>query len=297
MPIVPMTELLTCAREGAYGVGYFEAWDIDSLEAVIAAAEAEKAPVIVGFGGAMAAGAWLDAGGVEALAGIGHALASRTRMPSALLFNEAHSLDQARRAVDTGFNAVMLDTSAWPWEDAVTEVADLVAYAHERGASVEAELGRLPDAVEGGVDDSHASLTDPQQAADFAQRTGIDCLAVSVGNVHLLRDRLAPVDMGHLEAVAARVPLPLVMHGGTSFPPDEVPRAIAAGVAKFNVGTVLKSEFLAGVRDTVAAWPEQVNVHDILGSHKATDLLAAGKARMQLRVQELIRLYGSHGRA
>jgi ketose-bisphosphate aldolase len=292
MPIEPMTALLENARADGYAVGYFEAWDVDSLEAVIAAAEAEQAPVIVGFGGAMAAAAWLDAGGVEALAGIGRALALRTSVPTALLFNEAHTLAQAHRAIDAGFNAVMLDTAAWSWEDAVAEVGELVEYAHERGATVEAELGRLPDAVEGGVDDRHASLTDPDQAAVFVQRTGIDCLAVSIGNVHLLRNRSAPVDLAHLERVAALVPLPLVIHGGTSFPPDAVPRAIAAGVAKFNVGTILKSDFLAGIRDTVTAWPAQVNAHDVLGSHKASDMLAGGKARMQARVQELIQRYG-----
>ncbi|MDA0334969.1 MAG: class II fructose-bisphosphate aldolase [bacterium] len=295
MPLTPMTELLARAAAGNYAVGYFEAWDVDSLEAVIGAAEAEAAPVIVGFGGAMAAGTWLDAGGVEVLAGIGLALASRSRVPTALLFNEAHTLAQARRAVDAGFNAVMLDTSAWSWDDAIADVTRLVEYAHERGASVEAELGRLPDAVAGGVDDSQASLTDPQQAAEFAQRTGIDCLAVSVGNVHLLRDGLAPVDMAHLEAIRACVPLPLVMHGGTSFPPDEVPRAIAAGVGKFNVGTVLKGEFLNGVRRSVTSWPADVDVHDVLGSHKGTDMLAEGKARMQSRVQRLIRLYRGGG--
>ena len=297
MPIAPMPELLARARQGGYAVGYFEAWDVDSLEATIAAAEAESAPAIFGFGGAMASSDWLDAGGVEVLAGIGVALAERATVPAALLLNEAHTLDQARRAVDAGFNAVMLDTSAWPWEAAVEAVAALVAYAHPRGASVEAELGRLPDAVAGGIDAAHASRTDPQQAAEFVERTGIDCLAVSVGNVHLLQGGIAPVDLNHLEAVAARVPLPLVMHGGTSFPPDAAPRAIAAGVAKFNVGTVLKNEFLTGLRDTVAGWLEPVNAHDVLGSHKTTDLLTAGRRRMRDRVRPLIRLYGADGHA
>lgn len=297
MPITPMTDLLQNAREGSYALGYFEAWDSASLEAVIAAAEAQRAPVIVGFGCAMLAGDWLDAGGVEVLAGIGCALAARTNVPVALLFNEAQSLNQAQRAVDAGFNAVMLDTAAWDWDESVAQVSELVTYAHERGASVEAELGRLPDAVDGGVDDAHASLTDPEQAAEYAERTGIDCLAVSVGNVHLLRDGYAPVDLDHLEAVAARGCLPLVMHGGTSFPPAGVPRAIAAGVGKFNVGTVLKAEFLQGVRDSVASWPDDVNVHDVMGSHKDTDMLAIGQQRMQARVQQLIQLYGGVDRA
>ena len=297
MPLVPMTDLFAQARAGGYAVGYFEAWDSYSLEAVLEAAEAEEAPVILGFGCMMAEGGWLDAGGIEMLAGLGLPLARRAQVPVALLLNEAHSLEQAKRGIDAGFNTVMMDSSAWKWERAVAEISALVAYAHARGASVEAELGRLPDAVEGGIDDSAAALTDPEQAAEFAQRTNIDCLAVSVGNVHLLTQGYAPVDLDHLEAIYQRVGLPLVMHGGTSFPPQAVPRAIAGGIVKFNVGTILKKSFLEAVRAQVFLWSERVDPHQALGSHKEADLLNAGKAAMIAQVRKLIRLYGGSGKA
>ena len=296
MPLVPMTDLFTQARDGGYAVGYFEAWDSYSLEAVLEAAEAEEAPVILGFGCMMADGPWLDAGGVEVLAGMGLPVARRARVPVALLLNEAHSLAQAKRGIDAGFNAVMVDSSAWEWERAVRVIAELVVYAHARGASVEAELGRLPDAVEGGIDDSAAALTDPEQAAEFARLTGIDCLAVSVGNVHLLTTGYAPVDLDHLEAIYRRVGLPLVMHGGTSFPPQAVPRAIAGGIAKFNVGTILKKRFLEAVRAQVFSWPERVDPHQVLGSHQEADLFNAGKAAMTEQIRRLIRLYGGSGK-
>jgi fructose-bisphosphate aldolase class II len=140
-------------------------------------------------------------------------------------------------------------------------------------------------------------LTNPDQAARFIEQTGADCLAVSIGNVHLLTDRYAPVDLAHLEAIHRRTSAPLVIHGGTSFPPDAVQRAIAAGVAKFNVGTILKTIFLDGVREIVAAWPERVDVHEAMGSHKAKDLMTHGKMRMREKVRELIQLYGSTGKA
>ena len=297
MPLVPMTDLFAQARAGGYAVGYFEAWDSYSLEAVLAAAEAEQAPVSLGFGCMMADGPWLDAGGIEMLAGLGLPLARRARVPVALLLNEAHTLEQAKRGLDAGFNAVMMDSSAWEWERAVQEVSELVAYARACGASVEAELGRLPDAVEGGIDDSTAALTDPEQAAEFARRTGIDCLAVSVGNVHLLTAGYAPVNLDHLEAIYRKVDLPLVMHGGTSFPPQAVPRAIAGGVAKFNVGTILKKSFLEAVRTQVSSWPAQVDPHQVLGSHKEADLFKVGKVRMTAEVRRLIKLYGGSGEA
>lgn len=296
MPLVPMTDLLQRAQASGYAVGYFEAWDTYSLEAVIEAAEAENSPVILGFGCMMAAPDWLDAGGIEALAGMGRPLVERARVPAAFLLNEARTLDQAKRGLDAGFNAVMLDTSAWEWDRAVHAAAELVNYARARGASVEAELGRLPDAVEGGIDDTTAALTEPEQAAAFVRRTGIDCLAVSVGNVHLLTDGYAPVDLAHLEAVYRQAQIPLVMHGGTSFPPDAVSRAVAAGVAKFNVGTILKKAFLEGVRAAMSAWPERVNVHDVLGSHKDADMLHAGKGAMRAEVRRRIRSYGGWGK-
>lgn len=297
MPLVPMTALLEGARAGGYAVGYFEAWDSYSLEAVIAAAEAERAPVILGFGCAMVDAGWLDAGGIEVLAGIGRPRAERAGVPAALLLNEAHTPAQARRGIDAGFNAVMMDTSAWEWDRAVAQVAELVGWARPTGVTVEAELGRLPDAVEGGVDDSAAAPTDPEQAARFVELTGVDCLAVSVGNVHLLTDGYAPVDLARLEAIHRRLPVPLVMHGGTGFPPAAVPRAIRAGIAKFNVGTILKRSFLEATRAAVAAWPARVEAHRVLGSHKQTDLLHPGKASLGHQVRERMRLYGSSGQA
>jgi fructose/tagatose bisphosphate aldolase len=261
----------------------------------LAAAEAEDAPVILGFGGMMVDRAWLDAGGVALLGALGRSVAARAKVPVALLLNEVPTIEQAYMGMDAGFNAVMVDTSSWETQRAIAALAKLTRDAHARGVAVEAELGHLPDAVGDGIDDSSAALTDPAQAAHFVEQTGVDCLAVSIGNVHLLTNGYAPVDMAHLEAIHQRVAVPLVIHGGTSFPPDQVPRAIAAGGLKFNVGTILKTVFLQGVRETVQQLPaasgSRPNVHDLMGSHKETDLMRFGQACMIAKVRELIRLY------
>lgn len=303
MPLVSMMSLLAGARQGGYGVGYFEAWDGYSLEAVLEAAEEERAPVILGFGCMMAYSSWLDRGGIELLAGIGRAVAARARVPVALLLNEAQTYEQAVRGMEAGFKAVMLDTSAWPSPKALDAVARLTREANARGGdgrlpvAVEAELGRLPDAGEAGIDGSAATLTDPDAAAEFVEQSGVDCLAVSIGNVHLLAGGLAPVDLGRLEAIHRRVNVPLVIHGGSSFPPEAVPRAIACGVAKFNVGTVLKTTFLDAVQEEMGRWHHRLNVHEILGSHGEEDFLVAGQWAMKAKVRELIRLYGGTDRA
>src|SRR5205807_9232335 len=158
-------------------------------------------------------------------------------------------------------NAVMLDTSSWPEQQAEEAIIRLTREAHGRGVAVEAELGRLPDAGEAGIDDPAATLTDPDEAAAFVERTGVDCLAVSIGNIHLFQHGSAPVDMALLEAIRRRVSVPLVIHGGTSFPAAAVPVAIRHGAPKFDVGTALKQAFLAGLQEAIGRWPNRVNVH------------------------------------
>ena len=295
--IVPLPYLLAKAQEGGYALGYFEAWDSYSLEAVIEAAETENAPVILGFGCMMVSETWLDAGGIEILGNIGLTLAERTHLPVALLLNEAHTYQQCLAGIQAGFNAVMLDTSTWQVEPAIEQVHELVRVAHAQNVAVEAELGHLPDATDQGIDASLASLTDPEEAALFVERTGIDCLAVSIGNVHLLTHGLAHIDLKRLAAIHEYISVPLVIHGGTGFPPEAIPAAIRYGAAKFNVGTILKKSFFAGMRGSVLATSGSANIHDIVGSHREQDFLLAGKRSMQAKVQAYLQLYGSSGRA
>jgi len=292
MPIVPFTDLLADARRGGYAVGYFEAWDSYSLEAVLEAAELEHSPVILGFGCLLLDQAWLENGGIEIFGAIGRAVAARSQVPVSLLLNEAHTLAHAVRGIDAGFNAVMLATSE------TETVASLTRIAHARGVAVEAELGELPDGNPvGETDRAHASLTDPDQAAAFVRATQVDALAVSIGNVHTLEGDTAQVDLDRLAGIQRNVDVPLVIHGGTAFPPDAVPGAIARGVAKFNVGTTLKRTFLEELSAGLAGVPASASPHDLVGSHKSSDLLEATKPRLVEKLRELMRLYRSSGRA
>jgi ketose-bisphosphate aldolase len=296
MPLIPLQRLLGTARSDGYAVGYFEAWDACSLEAVLSAAEAESAPVVLGFGAMMVDGQWLDGGGIEVLGAVGRSYAARSSVDVALLFNEAHTLEQAWRGIDAGFNAVMVDTHSWQTEDAIVAVKELCRVAHQSGVAVEGELGSPAEATAAGVDHSHATLTDPDEAARFVAETGVDCLAVSVGNVHILMDHEASIDMERLQSIHARVDVPLVIHGGTSFPPAAVAPAIALGVAKFNVGTVLKHEFWAGLESSVRSVRTNPEVHRLLGSHKESDVMGVAQQRMTAKVRSLIRQYGGSGR-
>ncbi len=287
--LVPFKELLTEARQGRYAVGYFEAWDIYSLEAVLEAAEAEGASVILGFGGAMMEPGWLNSGGLERLGALGLATARATKVPVSFILNEFPTFDQIVRGIQAGFNAVMLDSCHLPYQEHVRLTQQVVQVAHAVGVGVEAEVGQLPDAS-GEMGDATGQLTDPDQAARFVDETGIDALAVSVGNVHILTRGKAVIDWERLAAIQRAVPVPLVIHGGTGFPDAGIARAIELGVAKFNIGTILKRAFLGGVAEAVGALPAEVSYQQVMGSRKETDILQQGKVKMRAEVVRRIRL-------
>lgn len=289
MPLTSFKEILRDALKGGYAVGYFEPWDQYSMEAVIQAAEKMNSPVIIGCGGMMMDKEWFDRWGMEGLAALGRVLARRSKVPTALILNEVEAFEQIVRGLVWGFNAVMLDSSHLPYEENVRLTQKVVEVAHAVGADVEAELGHLPV---GSCEGSESSLTDPEQAADFVARTGVDALAVSIGNVHiLLEGKSEELDFNRLARIRQKVGVPLVIHGGTGFPDEAVRLAISLGVAKFNVGTVLKQAFLRGMAEALDEMPEDASPQEVIGSRKESDIMAHARKRMRQEVERLITLY------
>jgi ketose-bisphosphate aldolase len=300
-----MRELLQKAVAGGYAVGYFETWDQYSLEAVLEAAEESRSPVILGFGCELMNQAWYDGGGAHRLAALGLAAAQDAAVPVSLLLNEAATFEQVTRGLAWGYNAVMLDTSALPLEENIAATRRVADAAHAAGADAEGELGRLPGGV--GLPPANppappglphdSSLTNPDEAARYVAETGIDALSVSVGNVHVMRQGEAEVDLDRLARIHRAVSVPLVIHGGSGFPDRAVRRAVELGVAKFNVGTVLRQVFLDRVRETVGTLPEDVNLQEVIGSRKAADLLQPAKEAVKAEVKRRLALYSSARRA
>lgn len=293
MALRPLSELLAAAREGGYAVGYFEAWDTYSLEAVAEAAEAESAPVVLGFGGMTVDQAWLGRYGVEPHGAYGRCLAERVGVPAAFILNEVWELDHAVRGVEAGFNTVMLNTCELPYERNVELTRAVVGAAHPRGVEVQAELGRLPNA---GCDEP-GELTDPDQAAEFVAATGVDFLAVSIGNVHLRTDGAAEVDLERLRAIRRRVEVPLVIHGGSGLSGETVAGLVREGVALFHVGSIMKRLYVEHAALALRELPAEPDYQAAVGSRKPDDFLMPGKAAIVEAVRGLIRLYGSSGRA
>ena len=295
--LIRMREMLKTALSEGYAVGYFEAWDEYSLEAVLEAAEECRAPVILGFGCALVDQGWYEAGGGRRLAALGLAAAEGAKVPVCLLLNEAKTFDQVERGLAWGFNAVMLDTSHLPLAENIVATRRVSQAAHALGADVEGEVGRLPDASGALGGPAESALTDPEEAARYVEETAVDALAVSIGNVHIMTEGDARIDFEHLARLREAVSVPLVVHGGSGFPDSAVPRAVALGVAKFNVGTVLKQAFLKGLQEAVAALPRKTDLQRVIGSRTAGDLLQRAKQRVKAEVSRRIMVYGSAGKA
>lgn len=296
MSIVSLPELLEAAGKGRYAVGYFESWDVYTLEAVVAAAEAERSPVLIGIGGLSTNHSWLRRQGIEIYGAAAQALARRASVPVGVLFNEGDSFEEAAGALGAGYNAVMMHTQGWPWDRLVADTAALVAAAHALDIAVEGEVGALAEMRDGDVDESVGALTSVEEASNFAKQTSVDCLAVAVGNVHFVTSGYTPtIDVQRIRDIGDAVEVPLVLHGGSGTPDDQMQTAIEAGVTKVNVGTKLKRVFGDALRSAVAAGGEDPNL--LYGSREPADVNVRAAAAVTDEVRRLMQVFNSSGKA
>ena len=182
MSLVSLKELLVTANKNNFAVGYFEAWDLYSLEAVALAAEKENSPIVLGFGGMTVNQEWINSFGIEPLGRYANELAKSLSVPAAVYLNEVYEIDHAKRGIKSGFNSVLLETSNLSYEENINTTRELVKFAHSNDAHVQGEVGHLPDFIE---DNDSDKLTDPNKAKNFINLTNIDFLGVSIGNVHM----------------------------------------------------------------------------------------------------------------
>jgi ketose-bisphosphate aldolase len=294
MSLWPISELVQHARKNQYALGYFESWNLESLQGVLDAAEMTGSPIIIGFNGE-----FLSRPGrkvterIRCYAELGKAGAAEARVPCGLIFNECPNDDWVRNAVLAGFNLVMPADPSATYEDYRVRVATLTEFAHRHGAAVEAEVGHLPfgsSRLTNGY-----SLTDPELAGRFVEDTEVDLLAVSVGNVHVLTKGERELDLKRLSQIGERANKPLVLHGGTGIPASSIREAIKLGVTKVNYGTYLKQRYLEALRSSIAA--EVDNPHELLGMGGEHDVMIAGRLAVRDAVLERIELLGCCGKA
>lgn len=297
MSLISLPELLADAGRGRYAVGYYESWDVYTLEAVVAAAEAERSPVIIGIGGLSANHEWLRSTGVEMYGLVAERLAKRSRVPIAVLFNEADSLEEAMLAIGAGYNSVMMHTQGWPVAQLMADTEALVTACRPHGIAVEGEIGALAEmSIDGEIDTSIGQMTEVDAAIEFVKQTGVDCLAVAVGNVHFVTSDYVPdVRVERIREIDAAVDVPLVLHGGSGTPPDQLQAAVGAGITKVNFGTRLKHVF--GLELTRAIPNEESDPNLLYGSRFPDDLNTRAAKAVENEVRRLMQVLNSSGKA
>lgn len=280
--LVSMIDLLAAARAGGYAVGAFNVYNLEGVRAVVAAAEEARSPAMLQLHPAA-----LAAGGAPLLA-LCLAAARGARVPLAVHLDHAAERAAIEQALAEGGLSVMVDGSHLPYEDNLAFTQAMTALARARGAAVEAELGRLGGTEDGlTVAERDARLTDPARAADFVACTGVDALAVCIGNVHGRYSGEPQLDFERLAAIRAAVTVPLVLHGASGLPEALVRRAIALGVCKLNVNTEVRAAYVGALREGLRA----------NASADLLDLMTGAVDAMRAVVAERMRMFGSAGRA
>ena len=282
------------AENGGYAVGYFESWNLESLQAVIEAAEELRSPVIVGFSGMHIPDARRSVDErLEIYAAMGLAACKTSSVATAMIFNECPHTEWLEKAVALGFNIVMFADETLTTQQLWRRVRETVVMAGGR-AAVEGEINALPGVAEGlATKPAALSLTGPDEAARFVEQTGVDSLAVSLGQAHLHGRAKLELDLDRLAAIRGRVGVPLVLHGATSVDDGSIQAGIRIGLRKINVGSALRRAFFAGVKSKIAQVGEDYNPYEVLGSGRGDDLMLAGKLAMKSVVKEKILLFGS----
>jgi fructose-bisphosphate aldolase class II len=274
MPLVTTREIVEAAGRDGGGAAAFNVITLEHAEAIVAGAEAAAAPVILQISENAVK---FHRGNLFPIAAAAAAVATAAKVPVSLHLDHVEDADLLHQSAAAGFSGVMFDASKLDYRENVTATADAVTWAHREGLWLEAELGAI-----GGKDGAHAPgvRTDPGEAAKYVRDTGVDGLAVAVGSSHAMTDRTAQLDHQLIAALREAVPVPLVLHGSSGVADDELTRAVAAGIVKINVGTILNVAFTNAVRSRLAADETLVDPRKYLSP--ARDEIASVVARIMV---------------
>lgn len=284
MPMVSMAGMLKKAEAGHYAVGAFNCNNMEIVQAIIAAAEAENSPVII-----QASQGAIKYAGLPYIVAMTKLAAEAASVPVALHLDHGTSFEQAVSCIAGGFTSVMIDGSKYSLEENIALTNKVLAVAKVVGVSVEAELGKI-----GGVEDDicvdakDALYTNPEEARYFVEQAPVDALAVAIGTAHGQYKGEPKLDFDRLREIKAIVDVPLVLHGSSGVPDEAIRKAVEIGVSKINIDTNVREAFMAGVKAAIEANPNEIDPRKVLGP---------AKEQMIEIVREKIRLFGSSGKA
>lgn len=284
MTFVPVDTLLKDAEARGYAVGAFNCNNMEIVQAITRAAQAERAPVIM-----QASQGAIKYAGIGFIVAMAREAAASVDVPVALHLDHGTSFDQIMWCIRSGFSSVMIDGSKKPLEENIAITRQVIACASPLGISVEAELGKI-----GGTEDDitvserEAMMTDPEEARYFVEKTGVGSLAVAIGTAHGRYKGEPKLDFDRLEKIRSLVKVPIVLHGSSGVPDEQITEAVRIGVRKVNIDTNIREAFVDAVRSVAGESPDEIDPRKLLGPARdaATEI-----------IREKIRLFGSSGKA
>ncbi len=287
--LVSMREMLEDARKNHYAIPAFDVSNYDMMKAILEACEEEHSPALL-----MALGVDLVGKGLPLLASMVGGASEFFNVPVCFHLDHATDFDLIKGAIDVGFSSVMYDGSVLDFENNAKNTAEVTKYAHARGISVEAELGHVGNASVGSISetgtdtDPGESLTVPEEVAKFVEITDVDALAVAIGTSHGVYQKTPELRIDRLDEIMAVCDRPLVLHGGSGTPNDQMQNAIRHGITKINIYSDVVGALNKGLRDKLntidnpATWPFIV--------------FEDARNMMKEVVKEKLRTFGSAGR-
>ena len=275
--LVTSKEILDHAHQNGYAVGAFNINNMEILQAVIAAAEQEKAPVIV----QTSEGA-IKYAGIEYLSAMVHLAARKASVPVALHLDHGTTDATIIKCIANGWTSVMIDGSHYSLEDNIKTTNEIVKVAHAAGISVEAELGRLSGVEDNiSVEEKDAIYTNPKEAEEFVKRTGVDALAIAIGTAHGKYKGVPKLDFDRLTKIKGLLNMPIVLHGASGVSEDSIRNAVILGVNKINIDTDVRQAFTDGIKDLFAVKPDEFDPRKICGpARDAMTAVVSGKMRL-----------------
>jgi len=287
--LVSMKEMLEDARRHHYALPAFDISNYDMMKSVLEACDEERSPALL-----MALGVDLEGRDMNLLASMIRSASEYFHIPVCLHLDHATDFSLITRAIDAGFSSVMYDGSVLDFENNAKNTAEVTKYAHARGITVEAELGHVGNGSVGSISETGSdtdpgeSLTVPEEVAKFVEITNVDALAVAIGTAHGVYRKTPELRIDRLDEIMAVCERPLVLHGGSGTPDDQMQNAIRHGITKINIYSDVVSAMNKGLKDKLnamdnpATWPFLV--------------FADARERMKAVVRNKLRTFGSAGR-
>lgn len=279
--LVNMNEVLLPAREGRYAVGLFNAVNLELARGILAAAQRTGSPVIMGTAEVL-----FPYGPLEEVSYYLIPMAKKAGVPVVIHLDHGLKKETCLKALDLGFTSIMYDCSTDDYDTNVEKVREMAEIAHSRGATIEGELGHVGDNTDAAEADPSFFYTDPGQARDFVEKTGVDALAVAVGTAHGAYKLPPKLDFDRIRAIKEQAKVPLVLHGGSGLTDEDFRQAIRAGISKINIFTDINVAAVRGARQ-----------HFVSDDKGLTELIPAAVEAVERETAKKMELFGSCGRA